>query len=289
MDHGFATGVCPTLGPAALRHFRRRGWVRIPGAFPPSDAQLLRELIWAELGRRHGIRRDAPATWNRSWSGLQPLGRRAAFRAIATARLAGALDQLSGRGRWRWPRSWSMFLVDPPRDTPGAWRVPMDGWHYDALPGPILELNAFIFYDQVVPRGGGTLLLDGSHQLLAHFLAQNGRALAGRSFRARREAFAAHHPWLRRLHGIEPGRTARGLELLGSEPDAQEAGLLVREMTGAAGDVILWCAWMYHVRPSHHLHRPRLMSNVRVPAVRSLTPSAVSGQRAGSSGTTQMT
>jgi len=260
-----ATDVPPTLGPAALRHFRHHGWVRIPGAFAASDAQLLRERIWSELGRR-GIRRDAPATWNASWAGLQPLGWHAAFRSIATTRLAGALDQLIGSGRWRWPLGWNMFLVGPPRDEPGAWRVPEDGWHYDALPGPILELNAFVFYDQVLPRAGGTLLLDGSHTLLASFLAQRQQTWAGRSFRARREAFAVHHPWLRRLHGSEPGRSARGLELMRPVPHAPD-GLRVREMTGAAGDVVLWCAWMYHVRPSHHLQRPRLMGNVRIPSI----------------------
>jgi len=262
-----AATIRPTLSDAALRHFQRHGWVRIPGAFAAADATHLRDLIWAELTRRYGARSDQPATWDGSWCGLKPLGRHAAFRAIATPRLGSAIDQLIGSGRWQWPRGWNMFLVSPPQRAAGAWRVPEQGWHFDALPQASTGLNSFVFYDHVAAQGGGTLLLEGSHRLLARFLVEQRAALDGLSLRAVRERFAEHHPWLRRLHGVDGRHSPRRLELLRPNRAADGEGLRVREMTGAPGDVILWCDWMYHVHPSHHLGRPRLMGNARIPLV----------------------
>jgi len=266
-----AAAVLPSLSAAALRRFHRHGWVRIPGAFDPSDAGRMRALIWESLQRRYGARCDEPASWDDAWFGLKPLGRHAAFRAIATPRLGSALDQIIGSGRWQWPRAWHMFLVSPPQAVPGPWRVPELGWHYDALPEAGMGLNAFVFYDRVAAHGGGTLLLEGSQRLLARFLDEHRSELAGRSFRAVRDLFAHHHPWLRRLHGVDGRRSARGLELLRPSRARDGTGLCVREMTGEPGDVILWCSWMYHVRPSHHLHRPRLMGNVRIPLLATAT------------------
>lgn len=49
------------------------------------------------------------------------------------------------------------------------WTVPVNAWHLDIPRLPIAGLSGmqmFTFLDTVVPRGGGTLVVTGSHRLL---------------------------------------------------------------------------------------------------------------------------
>jgi hypothetical protein len=250
----------PTLTDAEIASFHERGHVRVRAAFPRGDALAMQELLWQELRERNGVRRDDPATWDRSWDGLKPLARRPIFRRIASERLRGAIDDLLGADTWTAPTSWNMFRVSPPDRSPQRWRVPTEGWHWDAPPDPRTGLMLFVFYSQVRERGGGTLFVEGAHRLISRFCASMGADLQARSFAEQKRRFGASHPWLARLTGAAPRASEDGLELLREERDADGIPLRVVEAHGEPGDVVICHGWCYHNKPSQHEGEPRALT-----------------------------
>jgi len=244
-----------TLTDAQVAGFRQRGLLHLPAAFAAADAMAMATAIWRHLRENNGVDRDDPTTWDRSWDGLQPVAARLLFQRIASARLRGAIDDLVGADNWTPPRRWNMIRASPPKPAATPWSVPSAGWHHDAAPGTGLML--FILFSDLGPRGGGTLVATGVHHLLAKFLADpRMRDLPCRAQKAR---FAAAHPWLARLTGLAP-RSAQGWEFLTPERGADGVEFCVRDITGAAGDVIICPAETWHVAPSHHEGAPRCLS-----------------------------
>jgi hypothetical protein len=250
-----ATPAHTTLTEAQVAEFRAHGFLHLPAAFAAADAAAIAKAIWRHLREKNGVDRDDPSTWDRSWDGIQPVASRPLFQRIASARLRGAIDQLVGADNWTPPRRWNMIRASPPKPATTPWSVPAAGWHHDAAPGTGLML--FILFSDLHPRGGGTLVVTGAHRLLAPFLADP--RMAALPCRAQKARFVAAHPWLARLTGLAP-RSAHGLEFLVPERDADGVELSVREITGAAGDVIICPAETWHVAPSHHAGAPRCLS-----------------------------
>ena len=84
----------------------------------------------------------------------------------------GAVSDLLGADAWDAPRDWGTILVTfPRRDRP--WAVPARGWHPDYGlwhdPQPLLGVK--VFFAGVRSRGGGTLVIPGSHRVGARFAA----------------------------------------------------------------------------------------------------------------------
>ncbi len=253
------------LSAADLERFRATGLVRLRRAFAPEDAARMRALLWRRLGERFGAREGQPATWNENWRGLARYGSDPAFRAIATPRLRMAIDQILGPGNWLVPKRWNMFLVNPPKPTGDAapWSVPSAGWHADGYPHARSSINVFVFYGAVAPHGGGTLLVEGSHRLIARLAAGRSPREIAPSHGALWSAsgFLTVEPFIARLLGAAPRRAAHGLSLMRRQRSLGGEDLREIEATGDPGDVIIWHDWMLHVRPSHHQGAPRLMTN----------------------------
>jgi hypothetical protein len=69
---------------------------------------------------------------------------------------------------------------------PGApWLLPARSWHadygWDFYPEPLFGVKVFAFVAEVGPRGGGTLVITGSHRVTARFAAAlpQGQPFAG--------------------------------------------------------------------------------------------------------------
>jgi hypothetical protein len=93
---------------------------------------------------------------------FQKLTGTGAFDAIATGQLCAATDDLLGPGRWQLPAHWGRPLVTFPR--PGtAWNIPTTGWHPDSQDPELTMPAVFAHLAPVQPRGGGTLVVTGSH------------------------------------------------------------------------------------------------------------------------------
>jgi Phytanoyl-CoA dioxygenase (PhyH) len=233
--------------------FHRNGLLWLPAAIDADDAERMRDRLWDHLRQDHGARPDRPDTWPAgALAHFQSLTRPGAFDALASPPVLAAIDALLGPRACREPEQWGRPLVTFPEGAP--WRLPYRGWHRDSSdrPGdPVLVV--FGCLAPVEARGGGTLVVTGSHQLTA----PEGRYGGLRSARVR-ERLAADHLWFRDLFtpGAEPQRTER---LLGSTYLADGSPVQIAELTGDRGDVILMHPRSLHAVAPNALGTPRLM------------------------------
>jgi hypothetical protein len=244
------------LTPPQRDEFDRWGLVRLPGAVPVDTVAEMRDRFWAFLLAEHGIDRDRAETWTTERPRrLQALRRSGAFAPMASDGVRAALDDLLGAGGWRPPAAWGLPLVTFPAtsgsdtNTDPAWRVPTTGWHVDSY-GPEHDLpgvTVFAFLDAVAPRGGGTVVLAGSHLLVNHHIATTG-VWRPADVKA---ALAAAHPWLREVW--DGRRHADDEAVLDGVPAA------VRELTGEPGDVVLMHPRTLHAPAPNTASGPRMM------------------------------
>jgi len=221
----------------------------------------MRGRIWAHLAEQHGMRCGTRSTWTVDQPRhFQALSRAGAFAAIASPVLTEAIDDLLGAGRWQRPKRWGEPLVTFPR--PGTpWGVPSAMWHIDwpprGEPEPLFGLRALAFLKMVPPGGGGTLVLSGSHRLVAQLVRESPERDRGSSPRVR-EHFARRHAWFRDLIDAPdaPDRTAR---LTGEGALLDGVPVRVVELTGAEGEVVLVHPWLFHSPAPNCADEPRLM------------------------------
>jgi phytanoyl-CoA dioxygenase PhyH len=240
--------------------FDQVGIVRLTGAFSEAAAQHMRDQIWGLLAEQHGFRPDEPATWTiRQPTGFQALTRSRTFEALASSELTNALDQLLGSGVWGRPKQWGAPLVTFP-DPSLQWEVPNGQWHLDfparGQPRPLPGVRALAFLAPVAPRGGGTLVLTGSH-LLVERLVASGCVGQGHSTQIR-NALMRRDAWLRDLwsKGGDDDRIQRFM-VEGRTIDG--AAVRVLELTGAPGDLFLMHPWTFHAPSPNCGSTPRMM------------------------------
>ncbi len=144
------------------------GVARIPGVVDGATCARLADAVWASLASR-GVDRTDPSTWPVGFSGKnQGLRKARVFDAFRTPATSAIVDQLLGRETWENDQSWGPALVTFPE--PGPWTVPHKSWHLD-LPGRgdpdrPHAVRLFGYISDVVARGGGTLVVEGSHELV---------------------------------------------------------------------------------------------------------------------------
>jgi hypothetical protein len=207
--------------------FLEHGYVRLAGAFSVDVAAALADEVWAELERRHGMTRRDRATWTTIQpSGLGGLRKRKVFDALATPAAVAAISELLGTDTWPAPFSWGDPLVTMP--APGRWAVPDTGWHIDFPARSHLRLKWLAYLAAVLPGGGGTVVLAGSHRTVERFLRDNPR---------------------------NPGRSA------GIRQTVLAAGLRnAVELTGEPGDMVFLHPHLFHASAPNHSTAPRLMA-----------------------------
>jgi ectoine hydroxylase-related dioxygenase (phytanoyl-CoA dioxygenase family) len=241
-------------------HFDEHGFVRLRGCFAARDAAVMADAVWAELTRKHGIVGDDRSTWTVAEPrGLGALRKRGAFDAVATPAIRAAISTLVGRNDWPPPLSWGDPLVTLPRT--GDWDVPTGGWHIDfparGAPGSILLLKWLGYLASVPARGGGTVVLAGSHRLVERYLRQADPSDMGRSPKLR-DAIFESHPWLRSIR--RPDAPAdRAARLMKDGATVDGIGVRVIELTGQPGDIVFMHPHLFHAPAPNHASMPRLM------------------------------
>ena len=133
-----------------------------------------------------------------------------------------------------------------------AWFVPT-GWHADpprlaSGRGPGVQMFAFL--DGVEPRGGGTVVVAGSHRLL-----NEGRVMLAAEMLQR----FCREPFFRDLFAEGPDRD----RLLGRVGAVGGVELEVVELTGSPGDAYLIDLRLLHSAAPNASDRPRLMATHR--------------------------
>lgn len=249
--------------------FDRLDMVRVPGAFSEAEAKAMRAAVWDTLQRRCGVSPDDRATWDAPISGtLQKLRTRELFKPTFGPAVQSTLDDLMGPGRWERPNHWGSFLVSFPQ-PPGARSRPNfhTDFAYDLAPDRIDGALVFAFLGSVPEGGGGTLVVEGSHRVIAGFIDAKPHLKRAR-MKVTRKALLASHPFLKSLSG---GWTDS--DWVADLPRSHETVLgnevRVVELTGQPGDVVICHPWMLHSPTPNRGTEPRFMSVQRISRRRS--------------------
>jgi Phytanoyl-CoA dioxygenase (PhyH) len=173
------------------------------------------------------------------------------------------VDDLLGRGNWKKPRNWGGFLVSFPDTGADDWNVPSGYWHVDFHfthdPQTPFGIRVFSFLSQVPPRGGGTLVVAGSHVLVSRFVSRvtdDERALG---FAKLRDRLLASDSWFGKL--TQPAETGDDRVRFFMEQQSVVDGVAVRveQLCGQAGDVVVMHPWLVHAPSPHAGTGPRFM------------------------------
>lgn len=266
------------LSEAQIQHFVEKGWVQLEQAFPRENALAAQDVVWRHFKQKFGVDKSDRNTWTTPRIHLtdiqetQKFYEQPEFMSCNTERLFGAIEDLVGRGRCvntgvpnaRFGTMAVTFYSDDP------WDVPTVGWHYDgnffthyvdSLEQGLLVLC--LFSDISGPQCGGTLFVEGSHNVVAKVLYQNPDGLDYRE--ANMKAFETN-PWLRELVGSTketPGtnRIEKYMNQPYDDPDGYQ--LRVVEAMGNAGDIVLLHPFMIHAASPNTLGTPRFLGNRR--------------------------
>jgi len=247
------------LTPPQVLEFEQRGLLHLPQILPTATVLAMRDRLWAFLSLVHGRRHDDPATWRPldGRTNFKTLMRTGAFDELGE-HLAEPITDLLGAGSWTAPAHWGHPLVTfPSRER--EWAIPATGWHVDAhqwSTGPIPGLVAFTFLGHVQPRGGGTLVMPGSHHLTWQLCQQAGGFMRTRQMKS---AFADEHSWFADLWCepiTDPDQLRRYLD------DGTVVGdthVHIAELCGQPADVVLMNRRVLHATAPNAGATPRMM------------------------------
>lgn len=241
------------------------GFTRLTDVVERATIDGVADAVWTSLARR-GIDRARRETWPAGFlPKLQGLRQRRLFDVFDTDTMTAVVDELLGAGTWDRIQPWGPALVTFPE--PGPWLLPHRGWHMDLpargdpdRPG---VARLFGYVTDVVPRGGATLVVEGSHEVVRRMVSASPRRDAGSSADVRRR-LVARHPWFRALctlggdgGGDDGGDRIRRHVVDGDEIDGVR--VRVAELTANAGDVVVMHPWTLHSASMNSATAPRFM------------------------------
>ncbi|MBM7783613.1 phytanoyl-CoA dioxygenase family protein [Tenggerimyces flavus] len=236
------------------RAFDEQGLLRLPGAVPRAEAERMAERIHAALATEEVARHNSDNEWLRTRpGGFKQLKKEGAFDAVLDSDVPAALDELFGVDAWTRPRGWGNPAVTYTTDA--EWELPTGSWHVDMPPtedGRSRSVTVFVILTELRPRGGGTLIVTGSHQLVRRFGQPDVHN------RAQRRILGAIHPWLADLWGRKPlpDRRRRYVE---NGAVIEGVPVQVVELTGDPGDTFLMRGDTFHAVAPNALVEPRTM------------------------------
>lgn len=225
--------------------FEARGLLRL-GQFLPKDKVRATQEVVYRLAAEEGAWQDG--VWQLEQMEERPpfTKRTEEFSALMTQELLDVISMLVDGQPVR-ATNIPSFLFSLPQKTP--WRLPVS-WHTDIprqpLPGPP-AVQIFTFLETVHPKGGGTLVVSGSHRL-----GNNGKYIRSKEFRESLKV----HPYFEELMSKEAPDRERYLTIPGRVDDVD---LQVEELHGEPGDVYLMDMRVLHTRSDNNCDAPRLM------------------------------
>lgn len=270
------------LTQAQVNQFIELGWVKVEQAFPKEVALEAQKIVWENVEKR-GVTKNDRSTWTEEMVQLNETYEHDEFQKCNTKRLADAIEDLVGEGRWAdrtvygesdkkvgygwWPVNFSQGALKP-------WNVPTTGWHWDGIQfrhyidSPEQGLLCLNLFSEIGKQGGGTLVAEGSHKVVAKFLSQQPDGI---ELEDGIRALNKEHPWFSELTGSKKDNTTNDeedrIEKFMKNPYVDEDGikLQVIETTGNPGDVILCHPFLYHAASQNHSGVPRFMCNRTTP------------------------
>lgn len=245
-------------------HFFEKGYLLLPQLIA-EVASGFEDFVWTCLSQLHGIVRDRPETWNveAPWFGMKQFKDAPILHGIGTDRLCEAIDDLLGPGNWGKPPHWGGFLVNFPDTEPERWYIPNAGWHVDYHythdADTLFGLRVFTFLSEVKPRGGGPLIVSGSHRLIDKYVRRLTPEERSLKYARLRKRFDRSNAWMRRLTQEDEHEAGRNRALMEELSVVDEVEVRVEQVCGRPGDIMLMHPWLLHVRSPHGGDTPRFM------------------------------
>jgi hypothetical protein len=276
------------LNAADVEQFVELGWVKVKEAFPRSNALQCQDFLWDKLKER-GVDRNDRSTWQHPMMYVQEAYRSPEFDQCNTQRLADAIEDLIGKGRWadlsvygkdETVATWGWWPVNFALGSEQPWSISARGWHWDGIhfrhfvDSPEQGLLCLCLFSEVGIHGGGTLVAEGSHKVVARFLEKHPEGLEAQPAI---DKLNEEHPWLKELTtssgdsktdflGIgDLSPEERKMKFMNWHTDENGFRLRVIETTGSPGDVILCHPFLYHTPSQNHSGVPRFMCNRTTP------------------------
>lgn len=242
------------------RTLEDRGLVKLDGFIPKAQVALARDLI-CEVAEKYGLYSEG--NWKRSASrfsdakpfraAINELNHADHFPSLISEEVIQIACDLQGEVVAPLPPGQQILFTLP---STASWSVPNDVWHVDiprlgklGVPG----LQVFIFLDDVEPKGGGTLVLSGSHQLLNSSRVMRSKEL---------KRTLGVEPYFRNLFDRERPPINKLEDTMGS---VDGVNLEVVELTGASGDVYMMDLRTLHTPAPNSSNTARLMLTCRLP------------------------
>jgi ectoine hydroxylase-related dioxygenase (phytanoyl-CoA dioxygenase family) len=265
--------------PEQVDQFISRGHVTLKGALPREQALAAQDFLWQRVAER-GVQREDQSTWTEPMVHIKESYKEPAFPHIDIELVSDAVEELVGQGRWRERGQtpyWGWWPVNFALGADSPWTVPSRGWHWDGIQfrhtvdAPDQGLLMLCLFSEIGPRGGGTVVAEGSHQVVARFLNQHAEGI---ELVDAIKLCNEQHPWLAELTGTdaateEPAeRIARFMDT--ETVDGHGTKLRVVETTGSPGDVIFCHPFLYHAAAQNHSGVPRFMCNRTTPLYKKL-------------------
>jgi len=267
-----------------VEQFIERGYICFREAYPRKTALEAQDFLWDRIIEKYpeyGLKKSDPETWKpvleKDANGtfptihLREFYNEPIFKACETNRLAGAIEDLIGEGRWALkhePHNWGWWPINFAVGAARPWTVPSAGWHWDGMGrkhfvhSPEQGLLVLPCFSDVASQGGGTLIATGSHKVVARYLT---RFPEGQPNNVAINECASEHPWLAELTGHVESNGDRTRKFLETTIDEQGTELRVIETIAEAGDVMLAHPFMFHAASQNHSGMPRFMCNRAAP------------------------
>lgn len=261
------------LSSAQIEQFMETGWIKLEQAYTEKHALAAQDYVWEQVEKR-GVNRGEPDTWTQPMVRMNENYDTPAFRACKTERLVHAIEDLIGEGsyiRRAEPIHWGWWPVNFSHGAEREWDVPTEAWHVDGIHYPQFVdsseqgLLMLCIFSEIKPGGGGTLVAEYSHNIVANVLAEHPEGLAVKEV----IELSKQHPWLAELTGKAPASDPQRsrIEHFMNQVTVDNKGnkLRVVETTGAPGDVILGHPFVFHAASQNHSGKPRFMCNNQAP------------------------
>jgi hypothetical protein len=276
------------LTSAEVEQFMELGWVKLEEAFSRENALACQDFVWGKL-KEKGVLKEDRSTWTQPMMWVQESYRSPEFDKCNSQRLADAIEDLIGEGRWADKRvygkdeitgTWGWWPVNFSYGGHQPWSIPAKGWHWDGIhfrhfvDSPEQGLLCLCIFSEVGKHGGGTLVAEGTHKVVAKFLEKHPEGMESQHAI---DTLNEEHPWLKELTAVvgndkddflgigDESPDARIDKFMNWHTDADGFRMRVIETTASPGDVILCHPFLYHTPSQNHSGVPRFMCNRTTP------------------------
>lgn len=237
------------------RAFDELGIIKVKGAFDPTIASDLEIELWRRF-EKWGIERGAPESWESLDEAtirkvMKGTRRVRGLESIYNANSDQIARTLARETEFEKQKALLLLTFSRQHDYIADEVVPSSIWHSDTPNIPGEGLSGVIvlgFINHVQPRGGGTMVITGSHRLFETSTSAITSKMAKRRLKK--------YPYFRELLSKKTTDRERFLEEPGYVNDIE---LKVVELTGEPGDAYFVNGSMLHTLTRNYQPHPRMM------------------------------